>query len=95
LDISLNKVLAILGSWDLEKLKDCIPNQVRDKIAALAPPSSWKEPNHITWEPSQDGCFNLKSAQWTKFLILFGARNDQRESDPFFGWLFTMPFLPI
>ncbi|QHO33127.1 Putative ribonuclease H protein [Arachis hypogaea] len=59
---SLNNFLSISGHWDDRKLREWLPDEVVQRVLAMAPPSPWKNEDQITWALSSDGAFNLKSA---------------------------------
>ncbi|RYR40794.1 hypothetical protein Ahy_A09g046533 isoform B [Arachis hypogaea] len=50
------------GHWDDRKLREWLPDEVVQRVLAMAPPSPWKNEDQITWALSSDGAFNLKSA---------------------------------
>ncbi|RYR24807.1 hypothetical protein Ahy_B02g058355 isoform F [Arachis hypogaea] len=50
------------GDWEVDKIKDWLPDDVVSKIAVIPPPSPWKDKDQIAWALTSDGCFKLKSA---------------------------------
>ncbi|KAL4336634.1 hypothetical protein AHAS_Ahas12G0029800 [Arachis hypogaea] len=50
------------GDWDLKKIHEWILEDWVSKIAAMAPPSPWKNADQAAWDPSIDGMFTVKSA---------------------------------
>ncbi|XP_025635616.1 uncharacterized protein [Arachis hypogaea] len=59
---SLMDFLDVSGNWDLNKLNSWLPEDMVKKIAAISPPSPWKMPDHVAWNLSSDGSFDLKQS---------------------------------
>ncbi|RYR01851.1 hypothetical protein Ahy_B06g080712 [Arachis hypogaea] len=51
-----------IGDWDLEKIREWIPEDWVSKIAAMALPSPQKNADQAARDPSTDGTFIVKSA---------------------------------
>ncbi|RYR15599.1 hypothetical protein Ahy_B04g072448 [Arachis hypogaea] len=48
--------------WDVDKLRECLPDEVVQRIIAMSPPSPWKQTDHVARNLSTDGTFQLKQA---------------------------------
>ncbi|RYR24810.1 hypothetical protein Ahy_B02g058355 isoform H [Arachis hypogaea] len=59
---NLTDFLFVSGDWEVDKIKDWLPDDVVSKIAVIPPPSPWKDKDQIAWALTSDGCFKLKSA---------------------------------
>lgn len=51
-----------LGSWDMDKLKLCVPTEVYDKIKAIIPAPDGPFEDTLAWKESPDGSFSVASA---------------------------------
>ncbi|RYR44728.1 hypothetical protein Ahy_A08g041008 isoform B [Arachis hypogaea] len=59
---SLTDFLLVSGAWDINKLKEWLPDDTVHKIISMSPLSPWKQEDHIAWAATSDGTFSLKTA---------------------------------
>lgn len=50
------------GDWRWNAFKNLLPTPICLKIAGLRPPNMFDYPDRITWGPTNDGKFSVKSA---------------------------------
>lgn len=49
-------------SWDFERMRNFIPEDIIKKITAILPPQSSKKEDSVSWAGLDDGLFSVRSA---------------------------------
>ncbi|MED6181010.1 hypothetical protein PIB30_015482 [Stylosanthes scabra] len=73
---------ALDGAWDEAKLGSLLPDDIVRRIVAIAPPSPWKNSDHLAWSLTSDRAFSVKSA----YKLLTNDAEDSKIFDLVWSW---------